>query len=410
MCDSDLLPAGFSDAPDAKHFRAALYVARVVREGEILAAARDFVRAVFHGDGAAAGERADVGLALFVESHIPRGDGTRPVVEDAVERAGPVGPVGLVIGKADVGAAFGPVRVLRRKCIVNLGHGGGLADIAVPGDAVDVLIGCRIAEFVDGATPQAVVVVEHPDLGRQAGLAQSGSEMLGRELHLLLLRPEAGGHVAFLLGVGFVLDRNGIDGDAFGLVALEEFLEVERIGTEAELAHGAAQHRLVGLHPSRRAPRRREQEQVGIDFARLAQHGQDVGLVVIDGKFLQLGIGLVALVEAVHVARIVARADAGAAHVEGHFAGREQVVHQRLALVVLHLAEHVAGRVGHGRAEAEDLLLGGARIENNGVRSRLSGGHPRRRLGFGMTLAAKGAPHAHRGRALRPGVNAARKR
>ena len=84
---------------------------------------------------------------------------------------------------------------------------------------------------------------------------------------------------------------------------------------------------------------------------------------MIDGEFLQLGIGLVAFVEAVDGARVVARADAGAADIQGHFARREKIVHDGLAFGFGELAEDVAGRVGHRGAEAEDLLarVGGDR-------------------------------------------------
>jgi hypothetical protein len=58
-----------------------------------------------------------------------------------------------------------------------------------------------------------------------------------------------------------------------------------------------------------------------------AQHGQDVGLVVVDGKLLQFGIGLGAFVEAVEAARIIAGADAGAANIQSHLTRSKELVH-----------------------------------------------------------------------------------
>ena len=210
--------------------------------------------------------------------------------------------------------------------------------------------------------------------------------------------------MAFLLGVGFVLHGDSIDGDAFGLVALKELEEVLRVGAEAELAHGAAQHGVVGLHPSRRAPGRGEKEELGIGLARLAQHGQDVSLVVIDGELFQVGIGRGAVVVAVDGARVVAGTDGGAADIERHLSGSEEVVHHGRALGFVHLAEDVAGRIGERGAEAKHLLARGGGVKHDGGCGHGGGGLPTQRIERGVALVAICCPGADRavGRGCRP--------
>ena len=88
-CDSDPLAACVAQRTGREHLRATLDVPAVMRERPVLAAARHFVRGVLDGDHAAAGEWADVRLALLVERHIPSGDGARPVVQHAVELSRP---------------------------------------------------------------------------------------------------------------------------------------------------------------------------------------------------------------------------------------------------------------------------------------------------------------------------------
>src|SRR5260370_40594842 len=138
-------------------------MAAQVRKGRVLAAAGPFVSRVVDGDSSAAWERSDVGTALLIESHIPPRDGTRPVIQNAIECIGPLGPVSLVVGRGDVGAAFRPVGALGWERLVHPRHGRGIADIAMPRDSINVLVRCRVAEFIDRSSPQAVVVVQHPD-------------------------------------------------------------------------------------------------------------------------------------------------------------------------------------------------------------------------------------------------------
>ena len=111
----------------------------------------------------------------------------------------------------------------------------------------------------------------------------------------------------------------------------------------------------------------------GILFACLTQNGQVELLIVIDGKFLQIRIGLAALVVAVDLGRVVAGTDAGAAHIQRHGIGREQIVHHGRSLCIAQPAEHVRRGLSDGRAEAENLLTRCGRIELNRVCGDLAG-------------------------------------
>jgi hypothetical protein len=157
--------------------------------------------------------------------------------------------------------------------------------------------------------------------------------------------------------------------------------------------HAAAEHRAVGLHPSRRAPGRGQQMQVRIHTARLPQNGQDVSAVVIDGEAREVGVGP-AFVEAVHRAAVVARADANASHAESHLGGMEHLVEQRRARRCSELSEHVAGGVGERSADAEVLLKRRLRIESDDAARRLARRGPPGKRFRGRKLAAR-VRHRH---------------
>jgi len=117
---------------------------------------------------------------------------------------------------------------------------------------------------------------------------------------------------------------------------------------------------------------------------------------MVDGEFLELGIGLCALVKAVDVPRIVAGPDAGAADIQGHFAGSEELVHDLFAGRIWHLAQDIAGRIGESAAESENLLPCRARSEGDRVGRNLGCGLPRQRFALRITPVAKGGPDSHR--------------
>jgi len=67
-------------------------------------------------------------------------------------------------------------------------------------------------------------------------------------------------------------------------------------------------------------------------------------------------------------------------------------VHQRLALGLGHLAEHIAGGIGEGGSEAQNLLTLRAGVKDNGVGCTLGTVLPCQRCGLSVALIAEGAP------------------
>src|SRR6478609_1365239 len=125
----------------------------VMSECPVLSAARYLVCCVLDRNYTAAWEWTDIRIAFFIEGHIPRGDRASPVVQDSVELVGPLGPVRLVIGRGDVRSTLGPIRVLRGERIMHAAHRCRFADVAVPGDSVNVFVCSGITEFINRAAP-----------------------------------------------------------------------------------------------------------------------------------------------------------------------------------------------------------------------------------------------------------------
>jgi hypothetical protein len=78
-------------------------------------------------------------------------------------------------------STFGKVRTLKRKRLVHLRHSRGLTRISMPGNAIDKLVGLRIAQFSDGAAPQCKVVVQHPDLCGNVCSPEERPQMFGHK-------------------------------------------------------------------------------------------------------------------------------------------------------------------------------------------------------------------------------------
>ena len=74
-----------------------------------------------------------------------------------------------------------------------------------------------------------------------------------------------------------------------------------------------------------------------------------------DGETFEIGIGL-AFVEAVHLGRIIAGADAGAADIQTQFRGMKQFMKETLARLRRELAEEQSRRVCKSSAEAKNFL------------------------------------------------------
>ena len=158
-------------------------------------------------------------------------------------------------------------------------------------------------------------MVEDPDLRILfVGLKQR-PEVIPHKLDFVLLSPQTGGHASILVCVHFVLHGDSLDGDSVGAVRVDEFKEVMSVAFEIRFPHCPPEHRAAGLHPAWRAPRRRKQKQLRVHSSCLTQDRKDVGTVMLDGKPLQLRVG-VTIVEAVNLGGIVAGPDTGAAEIQ----------------------------------------------------------------------------------------------
>src|SRR5215469_10296686 len=175
------------------------------------------------------------------------------------------------------------------------------------------------------------------------------------EIGLIFLRPNARRHAPILIGIHLVLNGDCPDRYAFGFVGLNELHKVIRVGGHVLPMHVAAQHGAVGLHPPRRAPRRRKQKQIGIRLSRFPQNREHVGAVLLDRKAAQAGIDF-ALVITEDLCRIVAGADAGAANAETHPGRVKQLMKKLLSRRWIQPVEGIAGRVGKRRAKPENWL------------------------------------------------------
>src|SRR5581483_5048566 len=71
-----------------------------------------------------------------------------------------------------------------------------------------------------------------------------------------------------------------------------------------------------------------------------------------------------------------------------------------------YLAENVAGGVGHGRAEAENVLLRCSGVEDDGFGCHLGGRSPGKGLAGGVAAIAEAAPDADAGGRLRENARA----
>ncbi len=124
----------------------------------------------------------------MIERKVPRSDAAAPVAQIAGERLGPLRPVGRIVLVGHVRTTFGPVAVDFRVRVVHGRHLVSVADIAMPGDCRAVLAHFGIFQGRDGAAPEIVVVVDHPDLRVHLGVAQSGTKMPLHEVDFVFLR------------------------------------------------------------------------------------------------------------------------------------------------------------------------------------------------------------------------------
>ena len=92
----------------------------------------------------------------------------------------------------------------------------------MPGHGFGILAQLGIIEFTDRPAPKIVVVIENPDCGPRVLLAKQRSQVFRNKFDLVFLRPKAGWHPAILVGVDFVLRRDGLNRHSCGRIGVEE--------------------------------------------------------------------------------------------------------------------------------------------------------------------------------------------
>src|SRR5213593_3829229 len=99
-----------------------------------------------------------------------------------------------------IGAALGEVHLRFGMYSMDLAHHDRLANVSVPRDGIGVAAEIGIVEFGDDPAPINIIVVENPNLRWRVRLFEQRPEMLADEFGLALLRPDARGHLAVLVG------------------------------------------------------------------------------------------------------------------------------------------------------------------------------------------------------------------
>ena len=181
---------------------------------------------------------------------------------------------------------------------------------------------------------------------------------------LQCVEPHAG--IVGRLVVRLVLDRHRVDRKSLGVVRLNELHEVvgERI---VELRQQCSLDQTAGaLHPGGRAPRTADQFHLRIDRDREFEQRNLLGPVVVDRESAQTRIALRSrhIVVAVMPERKIRRTHGHSDEAQADaVVTPEEIVHQRVAILSGHAVhDQIRRGVGHGRAEANHLLIGPALI------------------------------------------------
>ena len=238
---------------------------------------------------------------ILVRGQRPQHVSARPVAHHRDQLGGFFGKnVALVVQTLLPGAAtgLGDPLVLGRKFLVILCHHRGVTLVVVPGRARGQRTGFGILQHgfrIVGTVP-VMVVGHHPGSkfcrGQRGRKRFTQKRCLLRSLHL---------HAAIRRRrkQRLVLYAERPHRHARLLIPLNRLHQVARKGRielaaqmRLHLGFGIrAEHGAGGLHPSRRAPRRKHDVNAGIDGQRLAQHRQNVLLIVRKREALQLRVG-----------------------------------------------------------------------------------------------------------------------
>ena len=239
---------------------------------------------MIHGDDAAAGgAAAEEGFVILVQSEVPQHDALRPVARCANHQPH---LLRQDFSRLPVAAgALGHPDVFVRKAIVQFVLGGDISSVTVRRSSRGKGRGLRIAQHFQRIFDQVPVVIEDQDFCFQLRLAERRTEIIRQDFGLLAGRHNHAGIIIRDV-LRLVLHGNGENGDARCFVLLHELDEIfgeRRIRRRQQRAlnHGAG-----SFHPARRAPRRGEDFEIGIERKRFAEKRQDVRAIVLDGKTL----------------------------------------------------------------------------------------------------------------------------
>src|SRR5262249_12765603 len=222
---------------------------------------------------------------------------------------------------------------------------------------------------VTGVRGPVVVVAE--DLGPRARLLQQWTQG-GDNCGFLAHRHVCAGVRTRMAVLWLGLDGEEVDVYARRLVGLDELHQVARVGVVHPriVLESPADERVAGLHPGRRAPRRRHHAELRVELLGAAQQWEYLLLVVRDGELLQAEVGLSGRYVVVRVV-LGLRGEVGRsdrlpqeAHADA-LLRVEQRAHRVLALRRAQPVEHVRRRVGDRGTEPVHGLVRRPRVDRD---------------------------------------------
>ncbi len=381
VLEGDILKAAVAVAIGLDAVRAGLHVFGEMAEHVILDIARN------RGRGGAGVDRDDAaaiaaamlhgGAAVLVQRHIPEDDRLAPVADDIDDLVFKV--VCQIVGEDGSICAAGALGEVDRDRAREVVHGvlrvGGIAGVAVEGDAGQVAAHGGVVRKHLAITREipVMLVAENAwgDVGPFRTLAdggflfvrlqrrERGPEIAGDEA-ALVYGIDKHGRVAVVLVQRLVLRGDVVDGNAIGLVSLDEFGEVSGESSVVRRVERAAIQAAIGFHPCRGRPGQGQDLDLRVDGKRGFDGRQDVGLVVRDRELAQLRVGRARCDVVIGVAR---EGEIGSAHglaQEGKVDAlrAEQVGHDLVALRGGELIpDQVGSGVGKGSPDAVEALV-----------------------------------------------------
>jgi hypothetical protein len=278
-----------------------------VAEGVEVGGRNHRVRRAVDGDHAGA-RRAAAGVraAVLVEREVPLHDRLGPVPHRADDEPHVLPQRGVERRQRPrASAALGQMHALRRKTVVHEGHRIGLTRVAMERCSARVACRRRILQDRDRVVRLLPVLIEHEQLRRQSRARERRPDIVD-EQRRLLRRVHV--HAGIVGGneVRFVLQREGVNRHALGLIRLDEADQIRREGRVRVAAQRAADQRAAGLHPPGRTPRAGDHGEERIQRNRLFDGRNHVRLVTRDREPRQREI---ALAERNVVVRVVRQAE-----------------------------------------------------------------------------------------------------